>query len=297
MLGIIEFRILTFALTPVDKMTLSQTVQKRLAAVRTLAIDLDGTMYLGQQLFSFTRQFLSALVERQRDFILVTNNSSRSASDYYLKLRRMNIEVPLKKIYTSGDATIDYLRQANLGRRIFVLGTRSLQESFLQENFVLDNIDPDVVVLGFDTSLSYDKLDAAARHIRRGVPFIATHPDLNCPIEAGEMMLDCGAMAAALVAATGCTPFYIGKPHAPMIAGLLHRTGCRPEEIAFIGDRLATDILGGRQHGILSILVLTGDTKREDLHGSHIQPDLVVERAADVLDYLMNSQGVSAPEE
>lgn len=261
-------------------------LRRRLAAIRTFAIDMDGTIYLGQKLFPFSRQFLGKLCNHQCDFLLVTNNSSRSADDYRMKLRRMDLEVPVQKIYTSGDATIEYLRHTNLGRQLFVLGTRSLQESFLAANFALDSIDPEVVVLGFDTTLSYDKFDAAARHIRKGVPFIATHPDVNCPIEAGEMMLDCGAMAAALVAATGRAPFYIGKPHAPMIDGLLRRAGCRPEQIAFIGDRLTTDILGGLQHGILSILVLTGETTRDDLRHSSIQPDLVAERAIDVLDYL-----------
>ncbi len=261
-------------------------LRDRLSAIRTFAIDMDGTIYLGQELFPFTRRFLDELPARGRDFLFVTNNSSRSASDYRLKFRRMNLEAPIQKIYTSGDATIEYLRQSNLGRRLFVLGTRSLQESFLEARFEIDNVDPEVVVLGFDTTLSYEKLDAAARHIRRGLPFIATHPDLNCPIEAGDMMLDCGAMAAALSAATGRKPFYIGKPHAPMIQGILRRTGCRPEEIAFIGDRLTTDIQAGINHGIFSILVLTGETRREDLSASTIQPDLAVERAIDVLSYL-----------
>jgi len=258
----------------------------RLAAIRVFAIDMDGTIYLGNNLFPFTRDFLAALSLRQRDFLFVTNNSSRSAGDYRMKLRRMNLEVPAQKIYTSGDATIEYLRSANLGRRLFVLGTRSLHESFLEARFEIDPVFPEVVVLGFDTSLSYEKIDAAARHIRRGVPFIATHPDLNCPIDGGEMMLDCGAMAAALTAATGRAPVYIGKPHAPMIDGMLRRAGCRREEIALIGDRLTTDIRSGVDHGIFSILVLTGETKLHDLKNSAIHPDLVVERIVDLLDYL-----------
>lgn len=261
-------------------------VERRLASIRIFAIDMDGTIYLGNSLFSFTRNFLEGLAARQRDYLFVTNNSSRNGRDYRSKLRRMNLEVPVEKIYTSGDATIEYLRSANLGKRLFVLGTRSLQESFLEARFEIDTVFPEIVVLGFDTTLSYEKLDAAARHIRRGAPFIATHPDLNCPIDGGEMMLDCGAMAAALTVATGRSPIYIGKPHAPMIDGLLRRAGCQREEIAFIGDRLTTDIRSGVDHGILSILVLTGETKLQDLETSAIQPDLVVERAVDLLDYL-----------
>jgi len=259
--------------------------RRRLAAIRIFAIDMDGTIYLGSTLFPFTKNFLDGLTSRQREFLFVTNNSSRNARDYRSKLRRMNLEVPVEKIYTSGDATIEYLRSANLGKRLFVLGTRSLQESFLEARFEIDTVFPEVVVLGFDTTLSYEKLDAAARHIRRGVPFIATHPDLNCPIDGGEMMLDCGAMAAALIAATGRSPIYIGKPHAPMIDGLLRRAGCQREEIVLIGDRLTTDIRTGVDHGIFSVLVLTGETKLQDLRNSVIQPDLVVERIVDLLDY------------
>lgn len=265
--------------------TVDTELRRRLAGVRVFAIDMDGTIYLGNRLFPFTRDFLAALSSRQRDFLFVTNNSSRNARDYRSKLRRMNLEVPVQKIYTSGDATIEYLRNANLGRRLFVLGTRSLHESFLEAGFEIDSLQPEVVVLGFDTTLSYDKIDAAARFIRRGVPFVATHPDLNCPIDGGEMMLDCGAMAAALTAATGRSPIYIGKPHAPMIDGLLRRAGCQREEIALIGDRLTTDIRAGVDHGIFSILVLTGETKLQDLKTSAIQPDLVVERVVDLLDY------------
>lgn len=261
-------------------------VLRRLAGIRVFAIDMDGTIYLGNNLFPFTRDFLAGLPSRQRDFLFVTNNSSRSAGDYRMKLRRMNLDVPVQKIYTSGDATIEYLRGANLGRRLFVLGTRSLQESFLEAGFEVDSLQPDAVVLGFDTSLSYEKIDAAARFIRRGVTFIATHPDLNCPIDGGEMMLDCGAMAAALTAATGRAPIYIGKPHAPMIEGLLRRAGRRRDEIALIGDRLTTDIRTGVDHGIFSVLVLTGETKLDDLKNSAIQPDLVVERIVDLLDHL-----------
>lgn len=247
---------------------------------------MDGTIYLGNTLFPFTRDFLADLVTRGRDFLFVTNNSSRCAKDYQVKLRRMNLLVPVQKIYTSGEATIEYLHAANLGRRLFVLGTRSLQESFLEAGFETDSLQPDVVVLGFDTTLSYDKLDAAARHIRAGAQFIATHPDVNCPIEGEQMMIDCGAIASALTAATGRVPVYIGKPHAPMIDGLLRRAGCRREELALIGDRLTTDIRTGVDHGILSILALTGESKREHLVDSIIQPDLVVERIVDLLEYL-----------
>jgi HAD superfamily hydrolase (TIGR01457 family) len=267
-----------------DSLT-TNDLRRRLAAIRTFAIDMDGTIYLGGSLFSFTRDFLAGLSDRGRGFLFVTNNSSRNANEYVEKLRRMDLEVPVEKIYTSGDATIEYLRAANLGRRVFLLGTRSLQESFVAAGFVMDSDEPEIVVLGFDTTLIYENLDRAARFIRRGIPFIATHPDLNCPIEAGEMMLDCGAMAAALIAATGRTPTYIGKPHAPMVDGLLRRAGCRREEMAMIGDRLTTDIRTGVDHGIFSILVLTGETTREDLQRSAVQPDLVLERIVDLLEY------------
>ncbi|MDZ7260580.1 MAG: HAD-IIA family hydrolase [candidate division KSB1 bacterium] len=263
-----------------------ELIRKRLEVVRCFVLDMDGTIYLGNELFPFTLDFLKALEEKARDFIFLTNNSSQSARDYAQKLSRMGIQVPPEKIYTSGDATIEYLLELNQGKNLFLLGTKSLHRAFREAGFVTDSCSPDFVVLGFDLTFNFQKLDQACRFIRRGVPFIATHPDFNCPQQGGDMLPDCGALAAAITAATGVSPKVIGKPNQEMLNGLLKRLNLNKKYLAFIGDRLMTDIRIGELYGITTILILTGETKSEHLAHSPIKPDFVFEKIIDIAEYL-----------
>ena len=144
------------------------------------------------------------------------------------------------------------------------------------------------VVLGFDLTFNYEKFEKGCRFIRNGIPFIATHPDYNCPLENGDMIPDCGSLAAAFTAATGINPKVIGKPNKKILDGLLDHLKMKKEEICFIGDRLMTDIKIGVDFNILNILVLTGETKLEHLKTSDIQPDIIIERNIDLLNYLSN---------
>lgn len=260
---------------------MSDLTQKRI-----FALDMDGTIYLGQTLFPFTPAFLAGLNARGKDFIFLTNNSSKSPEDYQQKLARMGLEVSLDTIYTSGQATIEYLLPRSRRRAIYLLGTPELARQFEAAGFRFETENPEFVVLGFDKTFTYEKLDLACRLVRRGVPFVATHPDFNCPLEGGQMEPDCGALAAAITAATGVTPKVMGKPHPEMLKGLLRRLNAQKEDLALVGDRLMTDIQMGQNFGIFTILVLTGEARRADLVHSAVQPDLVVERNVDVLGYL-----------
>lgn len=261
-------------------------VKRRLQDISIFAIDMDGTIYLGNNLFPYTKTFLDGLQNAGKDFVFLTNNSSRNANDYFRKLRKMGLEIEKTRIYTSGDATIEYLQVLAPGARIFLLGTSNLQDDFANAGFILTDKDPDFVVLGYDLSFNYKKLDTACHFIRQGVNFIATHPDLNCPLEGGKMAPDCGSLSAAIVASTGISPKVIGKPHHEMLNGLLTRASTKKENLCIIGDRLSTDIKMGIDFGVLNILVLTGEAKYEDLKSSSITPDLVVKKTVDLLQYL-----------
>jgi len=250
------------------------------------ALDMDGTIYLGQTLFPFTPAFLDGLKSRGKEFIFLTNNSSKSPEDYQQKLARMGLPVPLETIYTSGQATIEYLIPRCRQRRIFLLGTPELERQFQSAGFSLVTENPEFVVLGFDKTITYEKLYRACRLVRQGIAFVATHPDFNCPLEGGGMEPDCGALAAAITAATGVAPKVIGKPHAEMLEGLLRRLNAHREQLVLVGDRLMTDMQMGKNFGIFTILVLTGEARREDLDHSPVQPDLVVARNVDILDFL-----------
>ncbi len=260
--------------------------RQRLQSVRCFALDLDGTFYLGNTLFPFSADFLRKVEKTGRRYLFMTNNSSLSPREYVQKFKALGLEIAEECIYTSADATAEYLLKYGPGHRLFVLGTEALMRFFERKGFILEPDRPDAVVLGFDLDFDYSRFHHAARLLRRGVPFFATHPDRNCPIENGDWMPDCGALSAALTAATGVKPRFFGKPFRPMVEGMLRRARVARGELAVVGDRLSTDIRTGRDNGLLSILVLTGETRPETLQRSSIQPDFVVESLAALMEFL-----------
>jgi HAD superfamily hydrolase (TIGR01457 family) len=258
---------------------------ERLSQIETFMLDLDGTFYLGDQLFPWSLGFLECLRRLGKNFIFVTNNSSRNAEYYAAKLTRMGVELRRDQVFTSGEATRFFLKQEGYSREIYLLGTFDLEAEFQNDGFMLTAVNPGAVVLGFDMTLTYKKLQVACALIRQGVPFIATHPDFNCPTPAGPIP-DCGAMQALITASTGVRPKVIGKPNSEMVAALCHKFGLHREAVAMVGDRLYTDIAMGRQAGLTSILVLSGETQPEDLSGSPFVPDIIATDLGEVAEWL-----------
>lgn len=254
---------------------INEQTRERLRQIRTFMLDLDGTVYLGDHLFPWSIKFLARLKELGKSFIFVTNNSSRSSAYYVSKLTKMGVSLQAEQVFTSGEATRIYLQKNYAARHIYLLGTPDLEEEFREDGFELTEATPVAVVLGFDQTLTYYKLSRACALIRQGTPFIATHPDFNCPTPGGPIP-DCGAMIAAITAATGVAPKIIGKPYPEMVEALRFKFGLSLENVAMIGDRLYTDIAMCQQAGILSILTLSGETQPEDLRDSPYQPDLIV---------------------
>jgi HAD superfamily hydrolase (TIGR01457 family) len=253
--------------------------------IKCFLLDLDGTFYLGEKLLPGAMELLNLLVERNLDYLFLTNNSSKHAGLYVDKLARFNVNVGKEHILTSGEATVIYLQKEMPDAKVFLVGTRALEEEFVNCGFKLTDKDPDVVVLGFDTTLTYKKLWKICDLVRDRYPYIATHPDINCPTETG-FMPDIGSFIALIEASTGRKPdVVIGKPNDHMVQAVLERTGHKKNEIAMIGDRLYTDIAMGRT-GIITILVLSGETKKCDLALSKIKPDLLVEDLREVVRLL-----------
>jgi len=242
--------------------------------IRCFVLDMDGTVYLGSRLLPGALEFFAYLRQTQRDFLFVTNNSSRHARYYAKKLTQMGISCDAGNIVTSGEATAFYLSTLKKGAKVFLLGTPELEEDFPQHGFVLTEHDPDFVVLGFDKTLTYHKLVIACDLIRGGVPFIATHPDFNCPTETGYIP-DCGAMIALITASTGVQPKVIGKPNREIIDMILRKKAYAADRLAIVGDRLYTDMATGINAGICTVLVLSGETKLSDLPGAAVKPDYV----------------------
>ena len=247
----------------------------RLQSIRAFLIDLDGTIYLGSRPFPGAPEFIQRLRATGRRFLFLTNNPSKDAREYSDKLRRLGIEAGERDIFTSGMATVRFLLKKGPQRRVFLLGTPSLEREFTDAGFVLTEDAPDYVVLAFDTTLTYAKIEKTAHLLRAGVEFIATNPDLVCPTERGPIP-DCGSFAAMFTAATGREPRVIGKPNREIVQAALDLLGARPEQSAMIGDRLYTDMRMARESGMKAILVLSGETKEADIEKSPWKPDIVV---------------------
>lgn len=251
----------------------------RLQKIKCFLMDMDGTITLGDQLLPGARDWLSLLQAHAIPYYFLTNNSSLSQVDYEEKLRWLGLEVPGERIFTSGEAAAIYLKKTYPGASLYVVGTPSLREEFTRHGFTQTEDNPDLVVLGFDTTLTYKKLWKLCDLVVAGKPYIATHPDINCPTPTG-FKPDIGAMIELVAASTGRRPdVIVGKPYAPIVEALAEKTGFPVEGHCMVGDRLYTDIALGRW-GITTALVLSGETQLEDLQESEFQPDFLVENIA-----------------
>ena len=260
----------------------------RLSTVRGFLLDMDGTFYLGDRLLKGALQFIDLLHEQDKKFLFLTNNSSKHRRQYAEKISRLGLPIAEESVLTSGEATALYLQRQHPGAELFLVGTPSLEEEFRQYGFQLVQHDPQFLVLGFDTTLTYQKLWVLCDFVRAGIPYIATHPDFNCPTETGYMP-DVGAMIAFVKAATGRQPdLIVGKPNRLIVESAAVKMGLDVSQLAMIGDRLYTDIALGQASGIVTILVLSGETKLDDLNGSPFQPDYTFQNLAEVADWLEN---------
>jgi NagD protein len=254
----------------------------RLRQIRHVALDMDGTIYKGGTLFGCTGPFLAQLRAAGIGYSFLTNNPSKSVPDYLAHLRKMGLTATADELYTSAQATIDYLRRQHPAvKRIFALGTPSMLAEFTGAGFALTGDDardePDAVVIGFDLTLTYARLCRAAWWIQQRKLYIATNPDAVCPTDQPTVLVDCGSICAALTKAAGRAPdMVMGKPDPSMLDGILARHGLQPAQIAMVGDRIYTDILMAERAGALGVLVLSGEATAADAACAPRAPDLVV---------------------
>ncbi len=251
--------------------------KKVLANASAWFVDLDGTLYLGEGKIAGADGFIEVLKEK-KPFYLYSNNSSRNKTQYVEKLLQHGIEVEEKNILLSTDGMISFLKQKDI-RNVFVLGTKALSDWLIAEGFGLEETDPDCVVVGYDTELTYQKLQTAAELINKGVPYYATHPDVVCPTTKGPIP-DIGSIIAMLQTTTGEAPVEVfGKPGKAMVESIINKHGWQAEQIIFIGDRIYTDQVMADNINAQFILVLSGETNREDVETSN-RPDVIVPSVA-----------------
>jgi HAD superfamily hydrolase (TIGR01457 family) len=259
---------------------------EKLSTVRGFLLDMDGTFYLDDRLLEGALRFIDLLRQQSKEFLFLTNNSSKHRRQYAQKISRLGLPIAEESVLTSGEATALYLREQVQSANIYLVGTPSLEDEFRQHGFRLVQQNPQFLVLGFDTTLTYQKLWTLCDFVRAGVPYIATHPDFNCPTEKG-FMPDVGAMIAFVKAATGRQPdLVVGKPNRLIVDAAALKMNLPVNQLAMIGDRLYTDIALGQTSGIVTVLVLSGETKLEDLENSPYKPDYIFQNLAGVADWL-----------
>lgn len=274
--------------TPKSKEELMQA----LARVKHVALDMDGTIYMGSTLFPFTKDFLAKLKANGIGYSFLTNNPTKSQADYLKKLEKLGIEATEEEMYTSAIATIEYLKAKRPeAKRLFALGTPSMIKEFEEAGFEMCAVDaqdrPDVLVVAFDTTLEYPRLCHAAYWAQQGIPYIATNPDRVCPTDQPTVLVDCGSLCKCIEHATGRTPdIVIGKPNPDMLSGIMFRYGLKPEEVAMCGDRIYTDVATAQNAGGVGILVLSGETTKETALNNDPMPDVTC-RDISVLGDLM----------
>lgn len=259
--------------------------EELLRHAKCFVLDLDGIFYIEDHILDGSIDFLNQLAKMGIKFIFFTNNSSKNTRFYVERIRRMGYPATAEMMMTSNQVIIRHLTGKMHGKRVYVLGTQYLISDFCDAGINLVEDDPDVVVAGFDTTINYEKVVKACNFIRKGAAFLAVNPDYNCPVQGG-FIPDCGSICAMITASTGVKPVYFGKPTPYTLEYVLEKTGLREEEIVFVGDRLYTDIAIGDNNNITTILVLSGETKEEDVINSDIKPKLIFESLKEIKEFM-----------
>ncbi len=251
-------------------------------------LDMDGTIYIDGVLFDFTLDFLNTIKNIGGKYIFLTNNSSKSVENYIDKLTSIGIEVDESNFLTSSQVTASYILKEYPGEKIYVLGTQSFKTELESHDIcVTDRYaeDVDCIVVGYDSELTYSKLIDACKLLQKDIGFIAANPDLVYPASFG-FIPDCGSICNMLTTSTGKKPVYIGKPKPTMIDIAVRKSRFSKEETIIIGDRLYTDIACGLNAGVTTVLVLSGETKKDDLKTTEFTPKYVFNNIKEIMPYI-----------
>lgn len=260
--------------------------EEALKGVKLFVLDMDGTVYLGNQPIEGAFEFIEEIEkDSDREYIFFTNNASRVPEVYVEKLHKLGLDVNESKVVTAGDVCAEFLQTNYPNARVYLNGTQVLEENWKARGIKIVEDNPDVAVQSFDTTLTYHKLDRICHYVRNGVPFIATHMDTNCPTEYG-FMPDCGAMCSLITDSTGVKPRFLGKPWRETVEMITKITGYLPGEMAFVGDRLYTDVATGVNNGARGFLVLTGEATMQTVEASETKPTCIYDSLGEMRKYL-----------
>ena len=249
---------------------------------------MDGTLYLGNRLYTFTKELLDTIRRQGKRYLFMTNNSSKSVSDYVKKLAKLGIAATEDDFMTSSQAMAYYLSLHHKDCYIYCSGTQSFVRELVSAGLhVTTDYDENIncIVTGFDTELTFKKLENLSRLLLKDVPYLATNPDMVCPTEFGSVP-DCGSVSDMLYNSTGRRPLFIGKPSPLMVELAMKKVGVTQEGTLVAGDRIYTDIECGLRAGITTVLVMSGETTEEILAASERKPAYVMRDCGELLDAL-----------
>ena len=251
-------------------------------------LDMDGTIYNENEIFDGTLEFLEEIERRGGQYVFITNNSSKSVEDYVQKVRAMGIKAEYENFYTSSQATAMYLKENYPNQVVYCMGTKSLIKELREAGIeVVTEVDEraSVVLLGFDTENTSEKIRNTCIMLGRDVAYLATNPDLVCPVSFGYIP-DCGSMSIMLKNATGKEPFFIGKPEPIMVNCVLKKLNCKREDAVIVGDRLYTDIKTGANAQVDTICVLSGEASMEDILQGEVEPTYIFKSVKEIYEGL-----------
>ena len=269
---------------------------RRLQKIRCFVLDMDGTIYLSNRLFPFTIPFLNKLADTGRSYCFFTNNSTKHQQDYLDKLSGMGIPVTESQVFLSTQVILEEMSRLHREDSFFIVGTPNLVEAFRRAGLRVFKPEseapgsmPDVVILGFDTTLTYERISLACKYLRHGSAYYGVNMDYNCPVDDNgvlDYIPDCGSIAKLVERSTGRFPDFYGKPSRHALDYIIRHTGFKEEEIAVVGDRIYTDIAIANGTKALSIMVLTGETQLEDLEQYDFRPDIILPSLAEITELL-----------
>jgi len=253
----------------------------KMDGIKNYLTDMDGVLLQGTRPLPGAAEFVQRLQAQSIPFLILTNNSQYTPRDLQMRLQYMGLDVPSEAIFTSALATAQFLHAQSPSGRAYAIGESGLTTALHDIGYVLTDQEPEYVVLGETTTYSFERITQAIRLVAAGARFIATNPDVMGPGQGGIVPAT-GAVAALISAATGVSPYFVGKPNPLMMRTALRTLGAHSEDSVMIGDRMDTDIISGIESGLRTILVLSGVTTREQVERFPYQPTWVLESIADI---------------
>jgi NagD protein len=247
--------------------------------------DMDGVLVHEEKALPGAADFLARLVERQRRFLVLTNNSIFTPRDLAARLVRAGLNVPEESIWTSALATADFLSTQLPGGSAYVIGEAGMTTALHEVGYTLTDTDPDYVVLGETRTYSFEAITRAIRLIGKGARFIATNPDVTGPSPEGPLPAT-GAVAAMITRATGAEPYFVGKPNPMMFRSAMNRIDAHSESTIMVGDRMDTDVVAGIEAGLETVLVLSGSTAAGDVARFPFRPSRILDGIGDVIELI-----------